>query len=703
LATKASLDEAAVLIHKSRLGRLSITACAGALGILLAPWQACAAWVAVGALLEVWGYLVTRQQHRRHAVSRAVQLGFAANFALICFNWFVLGVMFWLQGTLPSQACAAVVFATLATISALLFYQAMVGFLLIGALPVLALLSVVVVRAHLLSWAMAPAGLFLLLALAFSAARAREIPSAIVAERQLRIREMDYRILADSITDIIARAGLDGRMTYLSPSAERLVGYRADELSKYGLLGIVHPDDFESVAAVGAAVGANGGEASAEYRLITKDGRIVWVDTKITRAAFHGPDGPQEVVTVSRDITARKMLELDLLKAKEEAEAASAAKSDFLANMSHELRTPLNAVIGFSEVLQTAPELAPAHARYARLIRDNGAALLGVINNVLDYSRLDAGAKSLELTPFEPVDLARSVVALLGLEAANKHIALEVHGAEGGGELSGDAGLIRQVLLNLVGNAIKFTDKGSVDVSVEQAPTDGDETTLRISIADTGIGMTEEQLAKVFERFSQADESATRRFGGAGLGLAICQRAVELMGGKIAAESRLGEGSRFWFELKLARLAPTAEAESEPGAIDGDRLRVLVVDDVAANRELVAVLLAPFDADIVNAADGAEALDHASREPFDLILMDLQMPVMDGLAATRAIRRLDDPLAANVPIVALTANVLPDQVARCFEAGMNGHIGKPIVPALLYQTLERLGDADAATPARVSA
>ncbi len=704
MATKANLDEAAVLIHKSRLGRLSVAVCAGALGVTLAPWRDCAAWVAVAAMLDIWGYFVTRRQYRQHAVSRATQLGFVVNFTLISLNWFVLGLLFWVQVTLPAQAAGAVIFATLATITVLLFYQTMLGFLLIGALPVLAFLAVVVVRGRLLSWELAPAGLALMLSLAFSAGRANEIPTAIIAERRLRAREMDYRILADSITDVIARADLDGRMTYLSPSVEKLVGYRIDEMGEYGLLGLVHPDDFERVAAVGASVGANGGEESVEYRLIAKDGRIVWVDTNITRAAFQGKDGPQEVITVSRDITAREMLKLDLIKAKEQAEAASAAKSAFLANMSHELRTPLNAVIGFSQSLTHAPDLAPAHARHAGLIHDSGLSLLALINNILDYSRLDSGAKALELSPFQPAELIRAAAGQLSLQAAEKNIVLEVQTDGEAGELSGDVGLIRQVLVNLIGNAIKFTERGKVSVSVDQTPLNDGDAILRMTVTDTGVGMTEDQLDKVFERFSQADESATRRYGGAGLGLAICHRAVELMGGRIGAESRLGEGSSFWFELKLARPEPSWAAEVEHGAGgESDRLRVLVVDDVAANRELVAVLLNPLGADIVNAADGAEAVDLASRGSFDVILMDLQMPVMDGLAATRAIRQFKNPRTANVPIVALTANVLPEQVARCFEAGMNGHIGKPIEPALLYHTLEHLGDANAHGPAGASA
>ncbi|MDB5432979.1 MAG: hypothetical protein JWP35_4095 [Caulobacter sp.] len=697
MPSTASLDEAAIRIHESRAGRMAVTVGGGLMCLLLAPWSLCLIWIAVGLALEGWGVLCTRGQFAGRPVGHVTRTAFAIYFSLVSANWLGLSVLLWVQGGTAAQVCAAVIVTAVATLSLLLAFQSAVAFLFAGAGPALVALAVVVAHSRLDTVALLPTAICLILLLLFGIGRAREIPSALAAERRLRVSEAQFRIITDTVSDVIARTGLDGKRLYLSASAQRMTGYTADELAELGLAVIIHPDDRERMAVAAFEIAREGGEVTMECRMVGKGGRLIWAETTMTRAAVNGADGPLELVTVSRDITARKTLEQELTRAKEKAEAASAAKSDFLANMSHELRTPLNAVVGFTRLLREASGLSPEHARFATLANDGACALLAVINNVLDYSRLESGAVDLVLSPFDPLELARSMAALLSLEAEGRSITLDVRGQDGPGWVNGDITLVRQVLLNLLGNALKFSEGGVVSVTVGQTPVDAGRVTLRIEVADTGIGMTQEQLGRVFGRFVQADGSVSRRFGGSGLGLAICQRVVQLMGGRIGAESAPDKGSTFWFELDLATAAaPLAAPVTTDRFESAERaLRVLVADDVAVNRELVAALLSPFDIEVSMAIDGAEAVAMAGRQAFDVILMDVHMPVMDGLAAARAIRRLERPGSAHTPIIALSASVLPEQVASCLEAGMDDHVGKPIDAAKLLEAIARVTGPDA--------
>jgi CheY-like chemotaxis protein len=262
------------------------------------------------------------------------------------------------------------------------------------------------------------------------------------------------------------------------------------------------------------------------------------------------------------------------------------------------------------------------------------------------------------------------------------------------------------VLLNLLSNAVKFTTRGQIEVLVSKSA-QGESMSLRVAVKDAGIGVPADQIDSIFGRFTQGDASVSREFGGTGLGLAICKLIIEAMGGQIGVVSGVGQGSTFWFEVPLARAASasasTHEATSQPLASVERAMRLLLVDDNAVNRELIGALLAPFDLDIETARDGVEAIDAVSRGDFDVILMDVQMPVMDGLTATRRIREMEDAGARRVPIIAMTANVLPEQVARCLEAGMDDHIGKPIDPAALVETLSRWGSARPEAPAAPAA
>jgi len=379
-----------------------------------------------------------------------------------------------------------------------------------------------------------------------------------------------------------------------------------------------------------------------------------------------------------------------LIQALDEANTALSVKSDFLANMTHELRTPLNAIIGFSGLLRQSDSLNPRDARHVKLICDAGGTLLHVINDVLDYSKLEAGAIELERQPFDPHAVAESIAQLLAAQAADKGLTLSVAAEGSGGLLLGDSARLRQVLLNFVSNAVKFTARGGVEIKVSQHGEGGDRN-LRVEVRDTGIGIHPEQLDSIFGRFTQADASTSRQFGGTGLGLAICKRIGEAMGGRIGVHSTVGQGSTFWIEATLPAAGAAdgvVEAGDDPTALERP-LRLLLVEDNAVNRELVSSLLTPFDILIETAADGVEAVEAAARAAFDVILMDVQMPNMDGLTATRRIRAAAVPGGRRVPIIAMTANVLPEQVARCREAGMDDHLGKPISPAKLLEALGR--------------
>jgi NNP family nitrate/nitrite transporter-like MFS transporter len=396
------------------------------------------------------------------------------------------------------------------------------------------------------------------------------------------------------------------------------------------------------------------------------------------------------LLSATRTIAERKMLQQALVGALDDAHAALRVKSDFLANMTHELRTPLNAIVGFSEVLKQNGELNVHHVRQVNLIWDASQTLLGVVNNVLDFSKLEAGAVELDMYPFDPAQVVESTVSLLADQALAKGLTVSVSAAGLEGPLLGDGVRLCQVVLNFVSNATKFTPRGEIEVRVHQRD-EGERRRLRVEVKDSGIGVPRDQIDTIFDRFTQADASISRQYGGTGLGLAISKRIIEALGGQIGVDSELGRGSTFWFEVPML-VADAANEDiserQETNAID-QKLRLLIVEDNAVNRELVCTLLSPFDLEIELACDGVDAVEAVSRSAFDLILMDVQMPNMDGLTATRRIRASASPGARRVPIIAMTANVLPEQVARCLDAGMDDHLGKPIDMKKLLETVGR--------------
>ncbi len=373
------------------------------------------------------------------------------------------------------------------------------------------------------------------------------------------------------------------------------------------------------------------------------------------------------------------------------ADAASRAKSDFLATMSHEVRTPMTGIIGYSDLLfQAEPD--PTLKEYARVVGDSARALLSILDDILDLSIIEAGRLTLREGPVDPVEIVADAVAIITAGARDKGVVTATHvDADVPRNLIGDRDRLRQVVANLLGNAVKFTERGRIDVSVERlGQVDGGEE-IRISVADTGIGIPKQDLGRLFQRFTQVDNSIARRFGGTGLGLAICKNLVERMGGRIGVDSEPGRGSTFWFTVTLP-LDPTVaeEPEEEASADLSAAGRVLVVDDNAANLTLVEAMLGAAGHQVDTARNGSIALERVTAADYDVVLMDLSMPVMDGFEATSRIRALPLP-KSSVAIVALTASSSPEEVERCRRAGMDGHVAKPIETlALLTAVAEHI-------------
>jgi PAS domain S-box-containing protein len=479
---------------------------------------------------------------------------------------------------------------------------------------------------------------------------------------------------------------------WCSPEFERITGQKNssyDEATKLRYPGF-HVDDLAHVRASFRALHrghARSGD-SFEARIVRPDGAERWV--RVHHHLVTARNGRWlKAVGLVQDCDALKRQELALKEAQAAAEAAGEAKAAFLANMSHEIRTPMNGVMGVLHLLKSE-RLSDDGRGLLREALSCGQMLAELLNDVIDFSKIEAGRLELTSEPVDPVLLVEGVVRLLEPQARAKGLRLVVEADPALGWVRSDPVRLRQALFNLVGNAVKFTEAGHVVVRCRRA----DAGVLRFEVEDTGVGIPEAARDRLFQRFNQADASTTRKFGGSGLGLAITRRLAEMMDGQVGYTSAEGEGSTFWFEV--AAEAAEAQAEVAEVALDVlDGIRVLVVEDNATNRLIATKLLENLGAAVETAIDGYAGVDAAARGGFDVILMDIQMPGIDGVEAARRIRALGG-VAASTPIVALTANVLAHQRQAYLDAGMDGVVGKPIAPnVLLAEIAQAAANRDA--------
>ena len=430
-----------------------------------------------------------------------------------------------------------------------------------------------------------------------------------------------------------------------------------------------------------------------------KDGVIRIALTK--KKSFRAPNGERFIVGTATDITERLRMERELEEARREAEQASHAKTEFLAAMSHEIRTPLNSVIGMSELLLSEDASPEERTEYLRMISAGGRGLLEIVTNILDFSKIESGRMELESAPFL-LDDALSALDLFRFQCREKGIAFSIgKNTDVPARVIGDAVRVRQVLFNLAGNAVKFTHEGGVRVLVKRGSAYPGE--ILFSVEDTGIGISEDAMGRLFESFSQGDPSMTRKYGGTGLGLALSKRLVEAMGGTLRLESVQGRGSVFSFSLPLPEAPALPEGNilsAESGAFPGEGRTVLIAEDNTMNRVLVEKLFRAEGWRTIAVPDGLSAVRTVAERDVDLVVLDCQMPVMDGLEAARAIRRLER--GARLPIMALTAHALSDYKVLCTEAGMDAFISKPVRRRILFDEVDRLMNASESAPAALA-
>lgn len=526
-----------------------------------------------------------------------------------------------------------------------------------------------------------------------------DVTEKIATERELKKSEENYRNMIEHASDIIYKTDHMGLFIFANPIAERITGYKIDELYKMNFTDLIKEEyKLKAIKFYLNQVRRKISSTYFEFPIITKKGKEVWIGQSVQYSLLDVRSNEYELIALAIDITAKKQLERQLEASIIKAEEASKAKESFLANMSHEIRTPLNAIIGMIREL-SKEELSATQKICVENSSIASKHLLSIINNVLDISKIEAGELTLDSEHFMVDQSINNIMSIMSTRAEEKGIYLkseispQIHKT-----LVGDPLRLEQILLNLVGNAVKFTDKGGITIKCEPLKETELEQTIQIEVSDTGVGMDEYYLKNIFKKFSQEDRSVSRKYGGTGLGLAITFELMQLMNGTIDLKSEKKVGTTFSLiiTLKKGELVKVKSLFKSNEEINLDGVKILLVEDNEINRLVAQNAFKYYNCVVEEAVNGLEALEKLKQNTYDIILMDIQMPEMDGLQATQKIRH---ELKIKTPILALTANAFKSEIEKCRHAGMNDYITKPFEEIELIKLISKYTKKD--TPEKV--
>lgn len=479
------------------------------------------------------------------------------------------------------------------------------------------------------------------------------------------------------------------KIIYVNDAVCKIYGYSREEiLALPSFLDIVPGDEKLSlIEKLQQRLKGERLQSAGETKIVRKDGIIIDIEYTVRNIEV---DGQMQMLSIIRDVTEKRKDDEQLRKEKQRAESAEIARKvgeQFLANMSHEIRTPMNAIVGFTDIMLKTP-LTPEQSQYIQAIKMSGDNLLVIINDILDFSRIRSGKMPIENSPFKLTQTILTTIELIHSKASEKKIKLSVHIDENiPDHLMGDSARLSQVVLNLTANAIKFTSKGEVIVNAKLLSDEKDEVGIELMVKDTGIGIPKDKLATIFDAFTQANNDTARKYGGTGLGLSIVKQLASLQNGSVTVTSEEGKGACFYFKIKYKKAPASIDSYSTSLDVpirEVKKLNILLVEDNTMNQLLAMKVLSDWGWHVDMVENGIEAIEKLSQKNFDIILMDIQMPEMDGYEATRQIRNKFSEPKCNIPIMAMTAHVMPSEEEKCYKAGMNGYISKPFDTQTLY-------------------